>query len=132
MMSTLLLIYLFQAMFINGQNMTPPLAPLMKGASCLVCLQYRIHDNETDIEARRRILEEWIKRDELFAVRHKYLIRMTYYDSHGDCDTTEKSITYKKKEDFPLVDVPIPGCHNVWFVKWEKLLSSNSGGSWPR
>jgi len=131
MMSTLLLISMFQAMIINGQNVTPPsFAPYIKGSSsCLVCLQYRIHDNETDIEARRRILEEWIKRDELFAVKHKYLIRMTYYDSRGDCDTAEKSITYKKKEDFPLVDVPIPGCHNVWFVKWEKLLTVRSGGN---
>jgi hypothetical protein len=123
MMSTLPLIFLFQAMTINGQNVTPPFAAFIRGSSCLVCLQYRIHDNETDIEARRRILDKWVKRDELFAVRHKYLIRMTYYDSRGDCDTPEKSVTYKKKEDFPLVDVPIPGCRNVWFVKWEKLNS---------
>ena len=45
---------LLQTMFINGRNVTPPLAEVTNIPSCMVCLQYRLHPNETDLEARKR------------------------------------------------------------------------------
>jgi hypothetical protein len=87
----------------------------------MVCLQYRVHEGESDLDARRRILSEWVKRDDLFDTNHKYFLKLVYDDSKRYCDVSHKSLTYKRKEDFPLVDVPVPGCQNVWFVKWEKL-----------
>ena len=107
-------------MTINGENVTPPMSTDLNVPSCLVCFQYRVHENETDQEARLRVLNTWIKQDELLHKNQKHFVRLEYHDLHS-CDSPDKSITYKKKEDFPLTDVPVPGCRNVWFVKWEKL-----------
>jgi hypothetical protein len=112
---------MLQTMWINGHNVTPPLAETVNIPSCLVCLQYRMHAGETDIEARKRMLSVWVKKDKLFANRQKHFVTLGYHDSKGNCDEPVKKVTYKKQEDFPLFDVPIPGCRNVWFVKWEKL-----------
>ena len=108
-------------MWINGHNVTPSLAEAMNIPSCMVCLQYRVHAGETDLEARKRMLSIWVRKDELFANKQKHFAMLVYQDTKGNCDEPVKKVTYKTKEDFPLVDSPVPGCRNVWFVKWEKL-----------
>src|SRR4051812_48080340 len=113
---------LLQTMFINGHNVTPPLAAVTNIPSCMVCLQYRLHPNETDLEARKRMFAAWAKQDELVTQNNsKYFLKLIYVDSKGNCNAPRKTKTYKKKQDFPLVDAPVPGCRNVWFVKWEKV-----------
>ena len=112
---------MLQTMWINGHNVTPPLAAAVNIPSCLVCLQYRVHAGETDVDARKRMLSVWVKKDEVFSSKQKHFVTLVYHDRQGACDQPVKKISFKTQQDFPLVDLPVPGCRNVWFVKWEKL-----------